>query len=228
MKCPYCSSAQGRCATTSSGRSITECSSCGRVVEERQTQNHHLFHLRAQDTPLCLVTPDLQTAAQPSPEDEEDPFEPTGFITAFSTWSLEPSPIFARSSLSFSGQLAELERTLELASSTSNSTNSNSSNSNSSTVVVDNLRAYMQIIDVASILGLDCDISEHAFQLFRDCCSATCLRNRSVEALATACLVQAIREAQEPRTLQVRREPIHYMFKRQIQLLSINFLKLHC
>ncbi|XP_010437322.1 PREDICTED: plant-specific TFIIB-related protein 1 isoform X1 [Camelina sativa] len=197
MKCPYCSSAQGRCATTSSGKSITECSSCGRVVEERQTQNHHLFHLRAQDTPLCLVTSDLQKAAQPSPEDEEDPFEPTGFITAFSTWSLEPSPIFARSSLSFSGHLAELERTLELASSTSNSTNSNSS-----TVVVDNLRAYMQIIDVASILGLDSDISEHAFQLFRDCCSATCLRNRSVEALATACLVQAIREAQEPRTLQ--------------------------
>jgi transcription initiation factor TFIIB len=61
----------------------------------------------------------------------------------------------------------------------------------------------MQIIDVASILDLDCDISDHAFQLFRDCCSATCLRNRSVEALATAALVQAIREAQEPRTLQV-------------------------
>ena len=61
----------------------------------------------------------------------------------------------------------------------------------------------MQIIDVASILGLDYDISDHAFQLFRNCCSATCLRNRSVEALATAALVQAIREAQEPRTLQV-------------------------
>lgn len=60
----------------------------------------------------------------------------------------------------------------------------------------------MQIIDVSSILGLDCYISDHAFQLFRDCCSATCLRNRSVEALATAALVQAIREAQEPRTLQ--------------------------
>lgn len=60
----------------------------------------------------------------------------------------------------------------------------------------------MQIIDVASILGLEYDISDHAFQLFRDCCSATCLRNRSVEALATAALVQAIREAQEPRTLQ--------------------------
>ncbi|GLU13709.1 hypothetical protein SLE2022_303250 [Rubroshorea leprosula] len=193
MKCPYCSSAQGRCATTSSGRFITECTSCGRVVEERQTQNHHLFHVRAQDTPLCLVTSDLPVPTRQA--HEEDPFEPTGFITAFSTWSLEPIPLFVRSSFSFSGYLAELERTLELAS-------SSTSSSSSSSVVVDNLRAYMQIIDVASILGLDCDISDHAFQLFRDCCSATCLRNRSVEALATAALVQAIREAQEPRTLQ--------------------------
>jgi transcription initiation factor TFIIB len=124
--------------------------------------------------------------------DEEDPFEPTGFITSFSTWSLEHNPLYLQSSLSFSGYLAELERTLE-----------SSSSASSSSVVVDNLRAYMQIIDVSSILGLDCDISDHAFQLFRDCCSATCLRNRSVEALATAALVQAIREAQEPRTLQV-------------------------
>ncbi|KAJ9147098.1 hypothetical protein P3X46_029300 [Hevea brasiliensis] len=200
MKCPYCSSVQARCALTSSGRSITECTSCGRVVEERQFQPYHLFHIRAQDNPLCLVTSDLPSlhhqAFHARQGDEEDPFEPTGFITAFSTWSLEPSPLSLRSSLSFSGHLAELERTLELT------TSSSSSNPTSSTVVVDNLRAYMQIIDVASILRLDCDISDHAFQLFRDCCSATCLRNRSVEALATAALVQAIREAQEPRTLQ--------------------------
>lgn len=98
--------------------------------------------------------------------------------------------------MSFSGHLAELERVLEATSS------SNSSLSSGPSVVVDNLRAYLQIIDVASILRLDSDISEHAFQLFRDCSSATCLRNRSVEALATAALVQAIREAQEPRTLQ--------------------------
>lgn len=71
-------------------------------------------------------------------------------------------------------------------------------------VSVDHLRAYLQIIDVSSILGLDHDVVDHAFQLFRDCCSATCLRNRSIEALATAALVHAIREAQEPRTLQVR------------------------
>ncbi|KAM5576201.1 plant-specific TFIIB-related protein 1 [Rosa sericea] len=196
MKCPYCSAGQGRCATTTSRRSITECTSCERVVEERQSQFHHLFHLRAQDNPLCLVTSDLPTPPPPPQnddvEDEEDPFEPTGFITAFSTWSLEPSPLYLRSSLSFSGHLAELERVLELS----------SASATSSTVVVDNLRAYMQIIDVASILGLDYDISDHAFQLFRDCCSTTCLRNRSVEALATAALVQAIREAQEPRTLQ--------------------------
>ncbi|KAH9711493.1 Plant-specific TFIIB-related protein 1 [Citrus sinensis] len=196
MKCPYCSAAQGRCATTSTGRSITECGSCGRVIAERQCQNHHLFHIRAQDTPLCLVTSDLPSIPQPQQNDgvDEDPFQPTGFITAFSAWSLEPSPLFLRSSHSFSGQLAELERTFELLSSSTTST--------SSSVMMDNLRAYLQIIDVASILGLDYDICDHAFQLFRDCCSATCLRNRSVEALATAALVQAIREAQEPRTLQ--------------------------
>ncbi|CAL5188010.1 unnamed protein product [Lathyrus oleraceus] len=201
MKCPYCSAAQGRCATTTTGKSITECTSCGRVVEERQSHPHHIFHLRAQDNPLCLVTSDLppptlhqnnqQQNTNTNENEEEDPFEPTGFITAFSTWSLEPNPLYLQSSLSFSGYLAELERTLE-----------SSSSASSSTVVVDNLRAYMQIIDVSSILGLDCDICDHAFQLFRDCCSATCLRNRSVEALATAALVQAIREAQEPRTLQ--------------------------
>ncbi|CAN1225166.1 Plant-specific TFIIB-related protein 1 [Linum perenne] len=198
MKCLYCSSPQGRCSTTSTGRSITECTSCGRVVEERQFQPHHLFHIRAQDNPLCLVTSDLPSVPHDHLHkqngEEEDPFEPTGFITAFSTWSLEPTPLSLRSSISFSGHLAELERVLELTTA--------ANNSNSSTVVIDNLRAYMQIIDVASILGLDSDISDHAFQLFRDCCSATCLRNRSVEALATAALVQAIREAQEPRTLQ--------------------------
>ncbi|XXG49405.1 hypothetical protein AAC387_Pa02g3598 [Persea americana] len=133
--------------------------------------------------------------------------------------------LYALSSRSFSGHLAELERAIDIASSSSTTTASNSnsnpnpnpssnsnsnpnpnpsSNSNSTanaasgpTVVVDNLRAYLQIIDVASILGLDHDISDHAFQLFRDCSSATCLRNRSVEAFATAALVQAIREAQD-------------------------------
>nr|GLL26332.1 plant-specific TFIIB-related protein 1 [Ipomoea trifida] len=199
MRCPYCAATQGRCAATSTGRSITECGSCGRVVEERHTHPHHIFHLRAHDSPLCLVTSDLPTlpvssAASTNDGDDEDPFEPTGFITAFSTWSLEHYPLFAQSSLSFAGHLAELERVLE--------TTSSSSNPSSPSVVVDNLRAYLQIIDVASILGLEYDISDHAFQLFRDCSSATCLRNRSVEALATAALVQAIREAQEPRTLQ--------------------------
>ncbi|KAK9165563.1 hypothetical protein Scep_000754 [Stephania cephalantha] len=208
VACPYCSSTQGRCATTSSGRFVTECCSCGRVVEERQTNLHDLFLIRAHDTPLCLVTPDLppippdlnykQVEHQPEgPEEEEkeDPFEASGFITAFSAASLEPTPLFLRSALSFSGHLAELERALDTSS-------SSSSGAPGSVVVVDNLRAYLQIIDVSSILGLDFDISDHAFQLFRDCSAATCLRNRSVEALATAALVQAIREAQEPRTLQ--------------------------
>ncbi|XP_077233300.1 plant-specific TFIIB-related protein [Tasmannia lanceolata] len=188
--CPYCSSAQeARSGTTSSGgRWITECRSCGRVVEERQAQSHDLFLLQAQDSPLCIVTPDLAIQPNNEEDNDEDPFKPTGFITAFSTWSLEPTPLVARSSFSYSGHLAELERALD--------------SSSSSSVSIDNLRAYLQIIDVASILGLDHDISDHAFQLFRDCSSATCLRNRNVEALATAAILQAIREAQEPRTLQ--------------------------
>ncbi|KAJ0806906.1 putative transcription factor TFIIB, cyclin, Cyclin-like superfamily [Helianthus annuus] len=175
MKCPYCGASQGRSTTTSAGRHIIECISCGRVVSERQTQPHHLFHIRAQDS---LSASPLRTHR---------------FHNRFFHLVPRTLPVFAQSSLSFAGHLAELERVLETTSSSSPSGPS---------VVVDNLRAYLQIIDVASILGLDCDISDHAFQLFRDCSSATCLRNRSVEALATAALVQAIREAQEPRTLQ--------------------------
>ncbi|KAJ7952981.1 Transcription initiation factor IIB [Quillaja saponaria] len=57
MKCPYYSAAQGRCATTNSGRFITECTSCGRVVEERQSNPH----LRSPDNSLCLITSDLPT-----------------------------------------------------------------------------------------------------------------------------------------------------------------------
>ncbi|URE06306.1 Transcription factor TFIIB repeat [Musa troglodytarum] len=212
VRCPYCSGTAGRCATTPSGRCVTECCSCGRVVEERQLHTHHLFSLRAFDNPLPLVTPDLLHLPFPpgpsSPcaataDDEDDPFHPTGFITAFSTWSLEPSPLFVRSASSFAGHLAELERTLDSSSSSSSSTSSSGSDASGGPLVsMDHLRAYLQILEVSSILGLDHDIADHAFQLFRDCSSTTCLRNRSIEALATAALVQAIREAQEPRTLQ--------------------------
>lgn len=220
MRCPFCKGTQGRCAATASGRWVTECCSCGRVVEERQVQEHQLFLLRAHDNPLCIVTPDLFIGTPAAEQDEEekaevpavhgaedgggeDPFEPTGLISAFSTWSLEPAPVFARSSFSFSGHLAELERALFSTSSASSSAASSAADSSGLLVSVDHLRAYLQIIDVSSILDVDHDITDHAFQLFRDCSSTTCLRNRNIEALATAALVQAIREAQEPRTLQV-------------------------
>jgi hypothetical protein len=73
----------------------------------------------------------------------------------------------------------------------------------SSISTVDTLRAYFQIVEVSSVLGLERDSCDHAIQLFRDCLSTTYLRNRNIEALATAALVQAIREQNEPRTLQV-------------------------
>ncbi|XP_039119573.1 plant-specific TFIIB-related protein 1 [Dioscorea cayenensis subsp. rotundata] len=197
VRCPYCPGGHGRCATAASGRSITECCSCGRVVEERQSYSHPLFHLRATDSPLPLVLPDLPPLHESihggDGDADDDPFHPTGFITAFSAFSLEPHPVNARSASSFSGALAELERALAAEP---------TDPSPDPLVSLDHLRAYLQIVDVSSILALDRDIADHAFQLFRDCSSATCLRNRSVEALATAALVQAIREAQEPRTLQ--------------------------
>lgn len=209
VRCPYCGGTEGgRCSSSSSssssgGRSVTECVSCGRVVDERLTQIQEMFVERAQDSPLCIVTPDFNDGqCDRPPPMEDDPFENSGFITAFSTWSLELAPVFAATTTSFCGHLAELERVLLDSYSPPDGANSSNNNNSNSLSLVDNLRAYLQIVDVSSILGLDRDISDHAIQLFRDCSSAIYLRNRNIEALATAALVQAIREAQEPRTLQ--------------------------
>lgn len=214
VRCPYCPGTVGRSTTTPYGRCVAECCSCGRVVEERQVYTHQLFPLRAFDNSLPLVTPDLPlpppSAAVEGNEDDEDPFHPTGFVTAFSTFSLELCPLFARSATSFAGHLAELERALD-SSSSSSSSSSVSDASGGPLVSVDHLRAYLQILEVSSILRLEHDIADHAFQLFRDCSSTTCLRNRSIEALATAALVHAIREAQEPRTLQVSPAPFRFV-----------------
>ncbi|KAG8048512.1 hypothetical protein GUJ93_ZPchr0009g2388 [Zizania palustris] len=179
-------------------------SSCARLVLERHLHTHPFFPLLPSLHPLPLVTPDLvDSAPSPSPsggggDDDDDPFLPAGFVSAFSAFSLERHPVLARSASAFSGLLAELERALAVESAASSTPDPAGP-----MVFVDRLRAYLQIVDVTSILRLDRDIADHAFELFKDCSSATCLRNRSVEALATAALVQAIREAQEPRTLQV-------------------------
>jgi transcription initiation factor TFIIB len=215
-QCPYCrASGPARCATTQPplSRAVSECSVCARIVLERHLHTHPFFPLIPSLHPLPLVTPDLATAVEPAPapapstspspagEDDEDPFLPAGFVSAFSAFSLERHPVLARSASAFSGQLAELERALAGDSAAASS----NPDPAGPMVSVDSLRAYLQIVDVASILRLDRDIADHAFDLFKDCSSATCLRNRSVEALATAALVQAIREAQQPRTLQVCR-----------------------
>ncbi|KAL5209062.1 hypothetical protein ABZP36_004685 [Zizania latifolia] len=205
-QCPYCrASGPARCVTTQPplSRAVSECSSCARLVLERHLHTHPFFPLLPLLHPLPLVTPDLADAA-PSPTplagdgvDDDDPFLPAGFVSAFSAFSLERHPVLVRSASAFSGLLAELERALAVESAASSTPDPAGP-----MVSVDSLRAYLQIVDVASILRLDRDIADHAFELFKDCFSATCLRNRSVEALATAALVQAIREAQEPRTLQ--------------------------
>ncbi|RLN19788.1 uncharacterized protein C2845_PM02G34510 [Panicum miliaceum] len=206
-QCPYCrASGPARCATTQPplSRAVSECSACARIVLERHLHTHPFFALLPSLHPLPLVTPDLATAVEPAPapspggEDDEDPFLPAGFVSAFSAFSLERHPVLARSASAFSGLLAELERALAVDSAAASS----NPDPAGPMVSVDSLRAYLQIVDVASILRLDRDIADHAFELLKDCSSATCLRNRSVEALATAALVQATREAQQPRTLQ--------------------------
>jgi transcription initiation factor TFIIB len=207
-QCPYCrASGPARCATTQPplSRAVSECSSCARLVLERHLHTHPFFPLLPSIHPLPLVTPDLAASApsSPPPNDDDDPFLPAGFVSAFSAFSLERHPVLARSASAFSGQLAELERALAV-----DSPASSTPDPAGPLVSVDSLRAYLQIVDVASILRLDRDIADHAFDLFKECSTATCLRNRSVEALATAALVQAIREAREPRTLQVCAVPV--------------------
>ncbi|KAJ7565697.1 hypothetical protein O6H91_02G071700 [Diphasiastrum complanatum] len=208
IQCPYCAATEGRCTSLGGGRFLTECKSCGRVVEERQSQVEELFVEQAIDQPFCVVTPDFsENEAYRTPPLEDDPFENIGFITAFSTWSVELSPLFTTTSTTTSGHLAELERVLcDYFYSGNGNGNGGSSGAGpsltSSISMVDMLRAYFQIVEVSSVLGLERDSSDHAIQLFRDCSCTTYLRNRNIEALATAALVQASREAQEPRTLQ--------------------------
>ncbi|GAB2224983.1 hypothetical protein Droror1_Dr00005764 [Drosera rotundifolia] len=121
---PYCSATSSRrCATTISDRPITNCAACGRAILEHQTltqHHHHLFHLRVIDSPLLLSTSNLPTPPSSSLfnsnfdfDSDSDPFNPIGFITAFSKLSLTRTPVYVVSSVSFSGHLAELDRALE-------------------------------------------------------------------------------------------------------------------
>lgn len=164
-----------------------------------------MFVERAEDTPLCIVTPDFSNNEEyHTLPIEDDPFENIGFISTFSTWSMELAPLYTSTTSSFCGYLAELERLLlnPLSSTSGDKGASAAPSTGSHSSMVDTLRAYFQILEVSSLLGLDRDISDHAVQLFRDCSSAACMRNRNVEALATASLVQASREAKKARTLQ--------------------------
>ncbi|XP_020091477.1 uncharacterized protein LOC109712361 isoform X1 [Ananas comosus] len=78
-----------------------------------------------------------------------------------------PAPVFARSALSFSGYLVELERGGG-GSGGGGGGGGGGADPSGPLVSVDNLRAYLQIINNASILGLDHDIADHAFELFRE------------------------------------------------------------
>ncbi|BFI23434.1 hypothetical protein AXG93_1913s1450 [Marchantia polymorpha subsp. ruderalis] len=200
--CPFCGSSELRYVAVGEGRFNAECRLCMRVVEERKNTVKEILVERAHDAPLCIVTPDFnENDAYKAPPIDDDPFESIGFITAFSTWSLERSPLYAVTTSTMSGQLAEMERTL--SDTLFNGGNAGPvSVSGASSNTLDILRGYMEVLEVSSILGLERDICDHAYDLFRDCLQQTYLRNRNIEALAIAAIIQAMREANEPRTLQ--------------------------
>ncbi|KAL3700488.1 hypothetical protein R1sor_018510 [Riccia sorocarpa] len=196
--CPYCAGPEWRYVAVGEGRFNMECKTCLRVVEERHSKVEEIFVERAYDAPLCIVTPDCADEVFKVPPLDDDPFENIGFISTFSTWSIERSPLYGTTTSSMSGQLAEMERLLVDAL-TNDATTSASGTANSSQ---DMVRGYLQILEVGSILRLERDSCDHAVELFRQCLQTTYLRNRNIEALATAAVVQAMREAGEPRTLQ--------------------------
>ncbi|KAL2651245.1 hypothetical protein R1flu_019373 [Riccia fluitans] len=193
--CPYCAGTEWRYVAVGEGRFNMECKTCLRVVEERHSKVEEIFVERAYDAPLCIVTPDFADEAFKVPPLDDDPFENIGFITTFSTWSIERSPLYGITTCTMSGQLAEMERLLADALANDGTTGAGSNSQ-------DMVRGYLQILEVGSILRLERDSCDHAVELFRQCLQTTYLRNRNIEALATAAIVQAMREAGEPRTLQ--------------------------
>ncbi|OAY68205.1 Heat shock 70 kDa protein [Ananas comosus] len=111
-------------------------------------------------TTTTTTTPSSPPASSPpSPPGPSSP-PPSLPATVFAR------PVFARSALSFSGYLVELERGGG-GSGGGGGGGGGGADPSGPLVSVDNLRAYLQIINNASILGLDHDIADHAFELFR-------------------------------------------------------------
>lgn len=77
--------------------------------------------------------------------------------------------------------------------------------------ISDLLPAYFQIVELSSLLGVGRDVIDYAMQLFRGCLLAPVPPKLSVEALATAALMQAIQDEQEQHTLQVENTSLDHL-----------------
>lgn len=93
--------------------------------------------------------------------------------------------------------------------------------------ISDLLPAYFQIVELSSLLGVGRDVIDYAMQLFRGCLLAPVPPKLSVEALATAALMQAIQDEQEQHTLQVENTPLdHLLVPRLHDMVSKTFMHL--
>lgn len=136
-----------------------------------------------------------------------DPYCAPGFISVFRMLSPIREPVFATSARTFSGALSEMERLIGDAlfsgyvgyngrapggippkkEEASDGNERNKSGGDARHTLV----AYFEIVELASILGVDKETVNLAVRIFRHTASNTSLRNRNVECLATAAFVAA-------------------------------------
>jgi len=89
-----------------------QCESCDRILEERYNDFRVAPVNIERDSPYCVVTNDTLAQHKFEGKLEGDPFHSSGFITAFSHLTVQQQGAFTLTARTFSGDLAELERTL--------------------------------------------------------------------------------------------------------------------
>ncbi|KAI0566446.1 Transcription factor TFIIB [Gracilaria domingensis] len=140
-------------------------------------------------------------------DNPRDPYCTPGFISVFRMLSPLREPLFTTSSRTYSGALAEMERLIGDAlfagyigyngrapggvplkkEENVDGPERNKSGGDARHTLV----AYFEIVELASILGVDKETINLAVRIFRHTASNTSLRNRNVECMATAAFVAA-------------------------------------
>ncbi|CAN8067171.1 unnamed protein product [Agarophyton chilense] len=184
-----------------------QCSGCKLVLEERAVGDLSEIHVVTQTEEAHFVVPPDALLTNIVDDNPRDPYCTPGFISVFRMLSPLREPVFTTSSRTYSGALAEMERLigdalfagyvgyngrapggvpLKKEESVEGPERNKSGGDARHTLV-----AYFEIVELASILGVDKETINLAVRIFRHTASNTSLRNRNVECLATAAFVAA-------------------------------------